>query len=119
MVDKATLTLCSANTGEYIGIPVINFPVLPVGSLVHLFISEDLCFESFRIDNYLANSKAGIQIELVPAKEEDKKYFNEFWDDLSKLCTVPKGSDWCDLYYPHVIDFGAHAHPPLEQTSPA
>ncbi len=113
MTTISTAVLCLSNTDmEYIIIPVINFPILPIGSHVDVYLNDvELALEDLIIEEYRASNHHGTQINVAfkdsHADDEAVERGDVLWKKLSKLCEDDKSllGNWV---YPHVIDFGKH-----------
>lgn len=96
-----TAVLCIENEiGEWIAIPVTNFPLVPVGTSIQLYIADDVFFESAVVSDYELNNRNGLQINIDLGEE-----LPDVLAGLQNLCVKDKNGD-SDYYYPKVIDFG-------------
>lgn len=113
MTIKSTAVLCLSNTDDdYIIIPVINFPLLPIGSFVDVYLDDaELALEDLVIEDYRASNNHGTQINVAfkdsYADDEAVERGDAIWEKLVKLCEHDK-SNLGNWVYLKVIDFGKH-----------
>ncbi len=108
MLPHAILALRNPNGGgEAVAIPVTNFPVLPIGSGIYLYLTNEVLFENYIIQSYDVDNKVGVVCDIVP--RFDGETFDEFnereWKKLEALGVKDTLSHF-HLVYPQVIDFG-------------
>ena len=109
MLARAILCIPSSQD-QFIGIPVANFPALPVGSAVYIYITDDVYFEDARIEEYEASNRYGTQVKLSIHSEEmlssaPGEILDEMWNRLALLCQKDVNM-LCDFIYPEVLNFG-------------
>ncbi len=106
MLGNAILRLSTANGNKVIAIPVINFPILPIGTLVTAYLSAEIFFEDAVIQEYRLDTRYGVIVSLNLAPGLEITVGNEIWKDISNICVEDPEKQF-DLIYPKTIDFGA------------
>lgn len=100
--------------GEGICIPVLNFPLLPIGSRITIHLKEKTIIEEAKIVEYQATNKYGpiVKISIREAREEVERSreIDKIWDSVAALCQPDMGM-LCELLYPDPIDFSTQ-YPP-------
>jgi len=107
MLPHAMLTVRNS-TGEAIAIPVINFPILPVGSDIFLYLLNNICFEGATLEWYAIDNQYGVQINVDIAIDESpdsREIQDKDWNELAKLCVEDPNKNYIWIY-PHTIDYG-------------
>ena len=101
MLEKCTLVTFTG--GECYGISAINFPMLPVGSKLTIYLGE-LVIEDVTIQGYHACNKRGAVVDLECI---DKDAFNHIAPTPEQLQELFAESDTglTEYVYPETIDF--------------
>ncbi len=107
-LSHAVLFLANSSD-EVINIPVTCFPILPVGSLVSLQITDTAAFEDCPIMGYQAHNRFGTSIEIDlkgpfndEMRDEDS---DKIWDQIASVCVQDSNGNG-KLVYPYTVDFG-------------
>lgn len=105
MGQITVLSLQDTATGVYFAIPVTNFPIIPIGSLVTLklgpYTFEDLAVKYYSASNYLGNS---VDVEF---NTEQLNPGEPTLEQLSSLMKVDEEQTFgCRSLYPETINFG-------------
>jgi hypothetical protein len=107
MLQHAVLIIADSEN-KSIGIPVTNFPVLPIGSQVDVYISDDVWFETGIITAYRANNKYGTEINIdlrgLYPEDVDDETLDRMWNSIAKVCVLETENIY-ELIYPRAIDF--------------
>ncbi|MDB5238147.1 MAG: hypothetical protein JWM46_417 [Candidatus Kaiserbacteria bacterium] len=106
MINHALLLIPNSAT-EFLAIPVTNFPILPVGSDVSIYLTETVFLEDARIVEYSVSSTRGVEIELNMRSRNSNwtDYdIDKRWKAIAAVCVEDRGH-LVDLIYPAVIDF--------------
>jgi hypothetical protein len=110
MLPNAALIITNSED-ESVVIRVMNFPVLPTGSPVYVYLTADLYFESLSIDGYIAHNGQGTLVLLRGARvkeasdADESSSIDQMWAAVAAKC-VRDSSQYADFLYPHSIDFG-------------
>lgn len=101
--------------GNTLVVPVSNFPVLPEKSQVYLYFGkkdapDGAWIEGHEIDHYYVDNTIGVVIRMETLNETT-------WKAIARLC-VPETTNFADLIYPNVIDFGTRFPMPSPPPNP-
>jgi len=105
MLPHAMLIITTSAGMIYI--PVINFPVLPKGSIIDLYVTDEVAIEGVSLETYIASNTRGVEIELDGTKAESSQGGSpdDDWNKLRMLC-ITDPNDRHRRIYPHVLDYG-------------
>ncbi len=108
MLHHAMLAIENSNTGEWLAIPVIDFPVIPVGAEISIWLNDDRCFDFGKILRYSTGNKYGVQVDIEllaackePPSDEQK---DAAWTKIMDLCVTDR--HLFDYVYPKTLDYG-------------
>jgi hypothetical protein len=107
MLPHAMLTVRNT-AGEAVAIPVINFPILPEGSAVYLYLTDKVFFEGAALKEYSVDNKYGAQIDVdiaVGESPDSAELQDKDWNELAKLCVKDPNNNY-PWIYPHTVDYG-------------
>jgi hypothetical protein len=105
--------LCVSNSdGTDFAISVVNFPVLPIGSEIDIYLSEDAWIENATIAEYRISNKRGVEISVNLCSRLGDESVNRQWEQVAVEC-VKDTSNLCELVYPVEIDFGVKFQLPI------
>ena len=101
MLKKCTLVVFAG--GECFGFPAVNFPMLPEGSKLTLYLGE-VVIENVEIESYHVCNKRGTVVDLECI---DKDVFNHIAPTPEQLQELFVESDQglTEYTYPETIDF--------------
>lgn len=114
MLLKAALYIENSHLHTIV-VPVKNFPILPLGSVVNIRIPNGgLWWDGGRIKNYTVDPLRGVHISLAAlgSRESDvysgynKAYLDAQWDMFALIC-VKDTNNFVHFVYSHELDFGA------------
>ena len=86
-------------------IRVSNFPIMPIGTSVYLYLTEEAFFEDEPIEGYkISNGDRGISVEFGWDKtNKQREALRKLWEEkITALCTRNLDGQ---LEYPEVVDF--------------
>ena len=107
LLPHAVLILGNS-TGQFIAIPVANFPLLPIGSNVSVYISEKVWFEGVPITKYTTTNRLGTEIDVdlrgPHGDLTNDEALDSLWARIAEVC-IRDLTEHVDWLFPHVIAF--------------